>query len=197
MKQIVLILIIGLCFSCNDNRIENKQKNTVSIDIQEYKEVNQSSLQGEPESEWLTELYKDKIEYFSHYDSSYKIVVIEETFKLLNDSISYCIIEIHSEVCLEEFIVTQFNKQTKDMLKIAELCDSDLSLPFYNCINYNMLNDTIFMIKNYREYIPDSLLTLNGEIPNEQSREFFEGLVIDSTISEIKILNDGNILKRN
>ena len=188
MKQFFIYFnLIILSISCE---IDTSNDENSDIDLTNSVQLENTSFTDEErkitnEFIKITDLYRDSLNKYGKIEFDF--------LNHLNDSISTLILYVSDGICSISFLATQLNDEKCDFMKLSETCDTDFSQPNYEWSEYRFICDTQIQLIEYFEYIPDSLLLANGEIPNNESREFFKGVTKDSTSYQIKILSSGKL----
>ena len=201
--RIYLILLVSFLFlNCNDSkektniliRKKNTEKinQTESVTLKEQDTIKNSNKNlpksNETQNEypdWLNIINGEINKELGQYASS-KII----KYTKLNDSLSYAIFDFNDGVCSKYSLETYVNEKEVDYLEIGQSCDHDLSTPEYKWKEYEIIDPKKIKLKEYREYVHDSLIDSKGNMKEEY--DFMEAdTKIDSTISILKINSNG------
>jgi len=204
MRYYLIISILLLFFNCknfkekktllkdkvhqinNDTTHSNNLLNqdTSSIRDKEVKKVIKSKY-----PRWIEDFNLDINKVLAQYGNS----EIDNYVKL-NDSLSYATFIFHSGVCSEYTLYTYLHKREVDNIDVKSNCDMDLSATEYESKDYEIISSKIIRLKEYREYVDDSLIDPNGSIKN--GLDFLEvDTKIDSVITSYIIKGTGVIEK--
>ena len=141
--------------------------------------------------DWLYSINGEISEELSQYGNS-EI----SKYRKLNDSLSFAIIEFNTGICSQYSLDTYLNKKEIDNLEISVNCAHDLSIPEYEWKEYELLTPKTIKLKEYREYVHDSLIDSNGYM--KDGYDFSEAETkIDSTVTIFEIQSNGKIDKQN
>ena len=106
MKRIsVILFLLLLLFSCDDNNDASNKKINYSKDSIDYQNKD-NKMPSFPN--WLKQNYPTKIEFENGYAITLKI----KDYQIINNSISFCIYEKLDGVC-QRVILHTYSKQTK------------------------------------------------------------------------------------
>ncbi len=90
---------------------------------------------------------------------------------------------------------TFLNEKEVDHIEISIVCDHNLSIPEYEWKEYELITSKTIKLKEYREYVHDSLINSNGYIKDECDFLQVE-TKIDSIITLFEIQTNGKINKQ-
>jgi len=205
MKVYLILLIPIILLNCNDSKkktdtpIEKKVSDTNTLT--EISATEQDTLKSNPNDihttnkiqsgypNWLNNKNGEINEELSEYGNS-KI----NKYMKLNDSISFAIFEFNDGVCTKFSLDTFLNEKEIDALEISVSCDHDLSIPEYEWKEYQLIEPKTIKLKEYREYVHDSLIDSNGHMKDEY--DFSEAETkIDTVISFFQIQANGEVYK--
>ena len=159
-------LLIFLISSCVQPEISNDNKESeLVISTNSKKQLDRTYSEEIEEIEpsfpdWLTENYPTELELGYGYTVNQEL----KDYRIVNDSISFCIYEQMDGVCSRSILDTYTEQIKTDSLHIAEACDHDLSNPVYTWMEYETRSLNLIVIKEFTESVVDSFLTDNGEI---------------------------------
>ncbi len=194
MRILTFILII-LISSCGqpDNSGGNKEAEPViSTNLEKHVDSSYSEENEEIESsfpDWLIENYPTELEFEYGYTLKQEI----KDYRIVNDSISYCIYQQMDGVCSRRILDT-YTKQIKtDSLEIAENCDHDLSLPTYSWKEFEVKSSNIILTTEFIESVHDSLIDENGMM--KKGYDFMEAETTVDTIKQVFQVNNQGLIK--
>ncbi|WP_053993046.1 hypothetical protein [Mangrovimonas sp. TPBH4] len=195
MKPFIYILFLLTLFCCVK---ENKRTDEVSSNIQKLVEpkkvdtiISTPQIQSVKNKEdWpksLLTIMNEEIKNYGIYNID-KLVT-------LNDSLKIILFEFNDGVCAQTNLGTYLNENEIDFMEIGIQCDHDLSIPKYEWKVFEFIAQNKFKIKEFREYVHDSLIDSNGHI--KDGYDFIESETkIDSIINHYVINLNGEISKQ-
>ena len=141
-----------------------------------------NTVEPPPSTEWVRDMYKKLIDPTLFNTESLQVTY----FRQLNDSASYCILQLQDALCTTTFLATQVNKKNKQIGQLEENCDGDLSQPEYtwSTYRYDSLRHTFITTEYVESAKPEFLIEENGE------KRFREGYNFDNaktTIDSMRI----------
>ena len=147
--RIILLLTIVLLF------------NNCAGPDKERDDQEPSPTQPSASTEWLKEMYAKLIDPALFNTESLKVI----HFSQLNDSASYCILQVQDAMCTTTFLATQINKKNKQIGQLDENCDGDLLQPQYtwSTYRYDSLTHTFVTTEYVESAKPEFLIEENGE----------------------------------
>ena len=151
-----------------------------------------NSKEEAPSTEWLRTMYMKLIDSTLFNTESLRVV----HFSQLNDSASYCILQLQDEMCTTTFLATQINKNNKQIGQLDENCDGDLSQPEYtwSTYQYDSLRHTFITTEFVESAKPEYLTEENGEKRFKDGYNFDNAkTTIDSMRITRTVLPDGTI----
>jgi len=113
-------------------------------------------------------------------------------FKILNDSVSYCIYETNDGTCNINYLATQKNQQEFKSKIISEVCDQDQSIPGCSWSTFSIEQGNAFLSVEYWIYIPDLLLNDDGMMDAALSFEDYEYMT-DTSFTRFQVRENGQI----
>ena len=115
-------------------------------------------------------------------------------YKIVNDSVIYCIYKQIDGVCERYFLATLVNKKQAENLEIGYNCDHDLSRPSYTWKEFVIKSSNIILTAEYTESVHDSLMDENGWMKKEYDFLDAEKLV-DTARQVFQIDQQGSIIE--
>lgn len=118
-------------------------------------------------------------------------------FHRLNDSISWCILEVASMgICAMHFLAVQSNQEELEQAEIGRGCNHYFSLASYKWKTFERLKPNLFQITKHTEYAPPEFVDFEGRMIEGRSFDDQENLV-DSVVQMVRINPNGELTVEN
>jgi hypothetical protein len=184
MRAMVILFLIVVVQACgkkadkaNDELSAEPQiTETLPIEtksefVEEQEEISEPDSVPSVQNLWL----KDSIE--TQFGTVQQKIV--ERYSI-NDTLNYALFTRDDKTCLVYFIATILGDSIVEEAEIGEVCDHEQSFPEFTWVEQVKDDTTALYWLEIQRYIPDSLLSEEGELPEGKFFDDFETL--DDTV---------------
>lgn len=195
MKPFIYILFLFTLFGCGEENKRTVEVNSNSQKLEESKKddpvISPPQIESVKDKEdWPKSLLSIKNKEVENY-GVYNI----DKLITLNDSLKILLFEFNDGVCTQTNLGTYINENEIASMEIGIQCDHDLSIPEYKWKVFEFIDQNKFKIKEFREYVHDSLIDSNGHMKDEY--DFIESETKTDSIINFYVINvNGEISKQ-
>lgn len=195
MKTALLFILLLTCFIWSAQKSNTTVYGQADPFVRTYVASQPTSSQHKSDQDsipfpaWLHKLYPSVIKVnYGYYSMTQKLTY----FKVLNDSITYCIYETDDGVCLRTNLATQKYQGEFEDKEIAYSCDQDQSMPGYRWTTFRIIPEHAILSTQYSAFIVDSLWSEESGIKDNR---FFDDCPhnLDSNIYQFTVTATGEI----
>ena len=172
---IFLIIVLASCSSPTSKKVKEDKPEPIKPVASKVVEVKKG-----PKA-----VIKEQLSGF--YDEEQETNIVNQV--KVNDSISYAISQTNDGICNTSYIHILKGEESLNFIEISKECDQDQNISFYTYMNYMKIEDTIFLITEYVEYVPKDSLDNMGEML--KSYDEYD-LMQDTLVKKLAIFANGN-----